>query len=118
MKQTDFISIIALVGWLGLAAMMIFSLPNPSSPPATPTPTAWVKQDILIEVAPGLGLDIWTDNAEIDSIKVAKIDGVIDIWIMNNGHMIYARIDPRYDKSQVAKEILRELKGGDAIIKK
>ncbi len=75
----------------------------------TITPTPWIKQGILIEMSAGKGVDIWTDNAETDVLEIRKIEGIIDAIVMQNGHMIYARVDPRYDKFLVAEAIKKRL---------
>lgn len=76
-----------------------------SAPAPEPVPTSWIKQAILIEMAPDMGLNIWADSAEANVLRVAGIEGIIDASMRLNGHMIYARVDPRYSKDLVAQEI-------------
>lgn len=76
----------------------------------TPVPAAvpWVKQDVLIRKLAS-GLEVWTDNAEVDQLIVDKVDGVIDTTTYSDGHMIYVRVDPRYEKALVAEAIINRL---------
>lgn len=89
----------------GLCRQSVIATPTP-----IPTPTAWVKQDILVEMPVGRSIWIWTDNPETDMLKVQKIEGVVQATLMNNDRMIAAYIDPRYDKDLVAKAIEKRLK--------
>lgn len=78
----------------------------------TPTPTAtatpWVKQDILVIMMPH-GFQVWTDSAEEDRLVVDAVEGVIDTKIFNDDYMIYVRLDPRFDKFLVAKDVMTQL---------
>lgn len=78
--------------------------------PSTPTPTAtpWVKQNVLVMMRPA-GLEVWTDNAEVDRLVIDTVDGVVVTLTYGDGYMIYVRVDPRYDKVLVAEAIIDRL---------
>ena len=75
-----------------------------------PTPTVWVKQDIVVEMAEGIGLQVWVDDAPNARYEVDQVEGVIDTELMQKGHMIYVRVDPRFSKVLVAEAIVTRLR--------
>lgn len=81
------------------------------TPAPTATPTPWIQQEILVEMTTGKGITVWVNNPEQARIKIgnAKNIGVIDTAIMDKGHSIYIRIDPRYNKTVAAREIIKLL---------
>ncbi len=76
---------------------------------STPTPAPFIKQDILINMQAGKGLDIWIDNIDTHIVSVAEVEGVMDVIKSYGGYALYVRVDPRYDKDVVAGEILEML---------
>lgn len=92
------------------------SVPRVGNTISVPTATPWVKQDILIEIKSGKGIDVWTDNIVTDRRKIDEIEGVINTILMRNNHMIYVQFDPRYDKDLIAKAIAKAIE--DRLIKK
>ena len=75
-----------------------------------PTPTPWVKQDIVVQMGLGWGLSVWVDDASNARYEVDKVEGVIDTELMHKGHMIYVRVDPRFNKILVAEAIVTRLR--------
>ncbi len=73
-----------------------------------PIDTPWIKQDVLIEMKPS-GITIWVDDAETDRLIVDSVEGVVNTSTYGDGYQIYVRVDPRYNKELVAKDILRRL---------
>lgn len=78
------------------------------TPTPIPTATPWVKQDVLVMMRPS-GLEVWTDNAEVDRLVIDRVDGVVNTTTYSDGYMIYVRVDPRYDKALVAEAIINQL---------
>ena len=70
------------------------------------------KQDILVQELPNRNINIYIDNPEKEVNDIKAIEGVSDAYTILGTSPIFASVDPRYDKSEVAQEI-RELLLGD-----
>lgn len=115
----NLVTLLNLVTFLGLIAVLLLLVAQfdrsttegsvvilPSTP--TPTATPWVKQNVLVMMRPA-GLEVWTDNAEVDRLVIDTVDGVVVTLTYGDGYMIYVRVDPRYDKVLVAEAIIDRL---------
>lgn len=107
-KRTRNLSVLFSLILVLLSQMVQLSRSEILGPVITPTITPWVKQDILIKMLPS-GMKVWTDNAEVDRLVIDKIEGVLVTMTFGDGHEIFVRVDPRYDRVLVAEAIMNRL---------
>lgn len=99
-----FVAAALVLAFVNIGIIQVIVSSDPCELTIMPSPTPWVKQDVLIEISSNY-LKIWTDNIELDAQKVSNIEGVINTQVMQNGHMIYVRTSPRYSSALIAKDI-------------